>query len=246
MCYNEEKPEDAYPLLISCILKTIKDIKKNSKEKKEAKKNLVKKLDLSQLCDQAEVNIQKAREEKVLAWEIEIKKQTEEVAMMFKDRIADILKLIECKAGYLYSNDINGFEEYGTPNEITYKLSDEKFEAIFDFSDKYHTRDVVKTLEHRNPLTNDYMPHYPKTFAYGRTISWSYLEELLEKQNIKINHIYEEKSKRISYDDSLKTVTDIITVTVERKVIKDKTPVIIEEPQKVKTKRKNIFPNLSH
>lgn len=232
--YRVDKVEDVYPTLIAGILKTIKDIRKPSKEE-----NAVEELSLSQLCDQVEDNRRRFREEYEAERQREINKNTEEVAKMFQDKIKGTLE----EMGKTLCPNIEGklkyFGEYGSPKTVRYDLNAEKFEIIYDFSDKYHTRDVRMTLNHCNPYTNDYMPHYPREFAYGKSISWEYLEKLLEKENIKISREKDRNEEKISFDDILVTTTDIITVTVERKNIKEKTPIITEEPQK--TKKKSIF-----
>ena len=232
--YRVDKVEDVYPTLIAGILKTIKDIRKPSKEE-----NAVEELSLSQLCDQVEDNRRRFREEYEAELQREINKNTEEVAKMFQDKIKGTLEEMGKTLCPNIEDKLKSFGKYGSPETVRYDLNAEKFEIIYDFSDKYHTRDVRMTLDHCNPYTNDYIPHYPREFAYHKSISWEYLEKLLEKENIKISREQDRNEEKISYDDTLVTTTDIITVTVDRKNIKDKTPVITEEPQK--TKKKSIF-----
>lgn len=239
--YRVKKIEDVHPTLIAGILKTIKDIRKPSKED-----NAAEELSLSQLWDQAEDNRRRLREEWEEERQREINKSTEEVAKMFQDKIKGTLEEIGNNLNPVIDGKLKYFGEYGSPETVRYNLNAEKFEIIYDFSDKYHTRDVRMTLNHCSPYANNYMPHYPREFAFGKSISWEYLEKLLEKENIKISREQDRNEEKISYDDTLVTTKDIITVTVDRKNIKDKTPVITEEPQKVKAKRKGIFSNLIH
>ena len=214
--YRVKKIEDVHPTLIAGILKTIKDIRKPSKED-----NADEELSLSQLLDQAEDNRRRLREEWEEERQREINKNTEKVAKMFQDKIKGTLEEMGKTLCPNIEFELRNFGEYGSAQTVWYKLDDEKFQIVYDFSDKYHTRDVRMTLNRCNPYTNDYIPHYPREFAYGKSISWEYLEKLLEKKNIKISREQDRNEEKISFDDTLVTTTDIITVTVGRKNIKD-------------------------
>lgn len=267
--YYVREIEDVHPFFIAGVLKTIKDIKKIAKEKNG--KEEVKELDFSQQFDQAHERIEKIeeaerrnREERYNRWQEEKKRNTEEVAKMFQDRNIAILKKMKSKNSQetFTISDVGGFMDYGTPKNIKCKLDDEKLVVVYDFSDEYHSADKYKTLWSFygvlpiSPLKDNFIPHWPRNFAFLKDISWEYLEELLAEQNIIISHEKEEKEEPLPLndsfvpipgileEDSLVTIKEIITVTALRPKYKDKAPVITEEPQKVKTKRKSMFSNL--
>ena len=230
--YRVKKIEYAYPIWVRRFLK----LRKNNSKSNE-------KVDTLELFDKAVADAKEREAEQ----QRELRRRTEEVAKMFQDKTIELLKDYENTRNPIIEGARKNFGEYGYAQKAHCGIDDEKFEVVYDFSDKYHTRDVRMTLNRCNPYTNDYIPHYPREFAYGTSISWEYLESILENQNIKISRKQEKKVEKISLEDSLVTTKDIITVTVGRKNIKDKTPVISEPeavtseaPQKTK-KKKNKF-----
>ncbi|MBR5370300.1 MAG: hypothetical protein IK137_03240 [Bacilli bacterium] len=223
------KVNKIYTKLTNYVLKR----KEQNPEPQPEKKDDFEKLNLSQLCDQVEISRQKRKELYKKAKEEEINKCTEELARLFYENIRELLK--EEIIGD-YSNNIKGFGKYGTPSKVSRYLDDEKFKIVYDFSDSYNPEDVRKTIQRLSPINNNYIPHYPRYFAYGHSqdISWEYLERILEKLNIKISREYEKKSETNYAGKEIERVTDIITVIFIRQKDKDKTPVEVTGPQKIK------------
>lgn len=229
--YKSKKIEYAYPIWVRRFLK----LRKNNSKSNE-------KVDTLELFDKAVADAKEREAEK----QRELRQRTEEVAKMFQEKAIELLKDYENTRNPIIENARKNFGKYGYAQNAYCSIDDEKFEAVYDFSDAYHTKDVRMTLNRVSPLHTDYIPHYPREFAHGTSIYWEYLEKLLEDQNIKIRRVNERKEEKISEEDSWVTVKDIITITIGREKNKDKAPVITEEPQKVKAKRKGIFSNLIH
>ena len=222
--YKVRLRKDTHPIWLTGFLKLIKKNPKSSE-----------KVDMLQLFDKAKADAKEREDEK----QRELRQRTEEVAKMFQEKAKELLKDYENTRNPIIENERRSFGKYGYAQNAHCSIDDEKFKVVYDFSDSYHTRDVRMTLNRCDPYTDNFIAHYPRGFAYGTTISWEHLEKTLEKKNIKISRVKERKEEKISEEDSWVTVKDIITVTVGKKEIKDKTPVISEVPQK--TKKKSIF-----
>lgn len=176
----------------------------------------MKEIDYTKLLAEADYHIAEKKQDKEKMLETmnpERKAETEKLAEGIQVLIADILKEVDDTKGCSFECGV--FKKYGEPKDLDWKLDDEKFEMVLDFS--YSISD--DTLSYCGP----------RGFDHDKKITWPYLEELLRKHNISISRKQARREEKPKNWFGTTYYTDKITITLGRQKNNNKESVTEEK-----------------